>query len=95
MSDSSATTPEIHWWQSRTIWAGIVAVICGIAAITGRNIDPGTQVTLVNDLTNAASALGEVSSLLTVYYRAKAVAPIKPQIIPPALGGSPDTKPTA
>jgi hypothetical protein len=85
--------PSIHWWQSRTIWSALIAAISGLAAVTGHNIDGGDQAALVSALTDIANGVAVIFSLASVYYRTQASSTIKPQIIPPMLGGKPETPP--
>jgi len=86
--------PPIHWWQSRTIWSALIAAISGIAAVTGHNIDAGDQAALVSALTSIANGVAVIASLASVYYRTQATSAIKPQIIPTAISGKPETPST-
>lgn len=87
MTDTPDT--DIHWWASRTIWSALISAVAGILAVTGHNIDPGTQAQLVNGLVDVANGLSIVFSILAVYYRRKTNVGIKPQILP-TLGAKPN-----
>jgi hypothetical protein len=52
------------WYQSRSIWGGLVALLAGIAGIVGVEIDAGTSEALVLALTNGAAAVGAVIAIL-------------------------------
>lgn len=59
------------WWQSKTIWAALVAAIASGASLAGHNIDSGTQVVLVNNLTNIADGIAVLSGIAASIFRAK------------------------
>jgi hypothetical protein len=72
---------EKAWWQSRTIWSAAIGAICSIIAITGHNIDIGTQSNLAGAITDIANGVGIIAGIAATYYRTKsttAIAPIKP-----------------
>ncbi len=57
------------WWQSKTVWGGIIAFVAGIAGAFGIDI-PGTEQAAISEAVYAV-AVG-VGSLLAVYGRLKA-----------------------
>ena len=46
------------WWQSKTVWASIIAVLAGMASLAGINLDA----TLQDELANLITAAAEVAS---------------------------------
>lgn len=61
-----------NWWQSKTIWSALISAVAGLLAVTGHNIDPGTQSVLVNALVNVADGVAVIASMAAAYYRTKA-----------------------
>lgn len=57
-------TDEKHWYQSRTIWGGLVALGAALAGIAGIDIDAATSDALALGLANAAAAVGAVVAIL-------------------------------
>lgn len=57
------------WWQSKTVWASIVAVLAGIATLAGVNLDATLQDELVNLITGTANLIAGATAW---YGRAKA-----------------------
>jgi uncharacterized membrane protein len=57
------------WWQSKTVWGGLVAVGAGIAGLFGLDLDAQAQGALAEHGVAIASAIG---GLLAVYGRVKA-----------------------
>lgn len=64
------------WYQSKGIWAAIIAAISGLLGLIGHQIDPGTQQILVNDISAAAQAVSIVSSILAAVFRKTATTTI-------------------
>ncbi|MBE0471774.1 MAG: hypothetical protein IBX55_19970 [Methyloprofundus sp.] len=62
------------WWQSKTVWGGLVALGAGIAGVLGLAIGAADQAILTESLTAIAAAVG---GLLAVYGRFKANQAIK------------------
>lgn len=67
-----------NWWQSKTIWSALISAVAGLLAVTGHNIDAGTQTVLVNALVNVADGVTVVASMAAAYYRTKAQTVIAP-----------------
>ncbi len=57
------------WWQSKTVWASIMAVLAGIATLAGVNLDATLQDELVNLITGTANL---AAGIIAWYGRAKA-----------------------
>lgn len=57
------------WWESKTVWGGIVAVLAGGAGLFGVSLAAEDKVYVIDALTAIASAVG---GLLAVYGRVKA-----------------------
>lgn len=62
------------WWQSRTVWAGLVALFAGVAGMVGYVIDSDMQESIVALATGIVSGIG---GLLAIYGRIKASKQIK------------------
>jgi len=66
------------WWESKTIWAGVVALVCGILRITGVDIDPDSESFIVDNIMKSVDGIIIViSALYAIYGRIKAELPIK------------------
>jgi uncharacterized membrane protein len=52
------------WYQSRSIWGGIVALAAAIAGVFGAPLDAATHEALATALTSAAAAIGAVVAIL-------------------------------
>ena len=52
------------WYQSRSIWGGLVALVAGVGGIVGVEVDAATSETLILSLTNGAAAIGAVVAIL-------------------------------
>lgn len=61
------------WWQSRTIWASIVAVLAVVAGYFRFELVEADQAALVDAIT---SIIGAVAGVLAIYTRAKATTKI-------------------
>ena len=57
------------WWQSRTIWAGLITVISCVAGLLGYQIAEGDQQELITMITGA---VGGVSGVIAIWGRVKA-----------------------
>lgn len=57
------------WWQSKTVWGGIIAFAAGIAGVFGIAVPEAVQGDIAEHVTALASALG---GLIAVYGRIKA-----------------------
>lgn len=57
------------WWQSTTIWAGLVTVISFVAGLFGYQIAEGDQQALI---TTISGAVGGVAGLIAIWGRVKA-----------------------
>ena len=57
------------WWQSKTVWASIVAVLAGVATLAGVNLDATLQDELVELITGTANLAAGATAW---YGRAKA-----------------------
>lgn len=68
------TLTDKKWWQSKTVWGGLVALIAGVAGVFGLAIGTVDQATLTESLTAIAAAAG---GLTAVYGRFKAKQTIK------------------
>jgi hypothetical protein len=62
------------WYESKTVWGGLIALIAGVAGIFGIDIGIEDQATIVNSLIAVGSAVG---GLLAVYGRFTADKNIK------------------
>jgi outer membrane lipoprotein SlyB len=57
------------WWQSKTMWGGIIAGAAGLGGLFGLSLDAGTQAELTDI---AAAVAASVGGLLAIYGRIKA-----------------------
>lgn len=55
---------EKHWYQSKTIWGGLVALGAALGGLFGVEIDAASNEALVAALTNAAAAIGAVVAII-------------------------------
>ncbi len=51
------------WYQSRAVWGSLVAIIAPLGMLVGLEIDSGFQVSLVDFLVLAGSAVGGAVAL--------------------------------
>lgn len=58
-----------QWYASKTIWAGVVALLSGLAGLAGYTVSPADQVTLVELLVALGSSIGGIGA---IYGRTKA-----------------------
>ena len=56
-------TETIKWWQSKTILGSVVAVLSGVGAIVGLNLDASLQSQLVDLIIGAGSVIGGVVAI--------------------------------
>lgn len=61
------------WYQSKTVWGGLIAIFAALMQARGHNIPFQEQVGLVDALTTSAGAIG---GLLAIYGRLTATQPI-------------------
>jgi len=74
MSPDTATATESKaWWASRTIWAGIVSALAGIAGVAGYSISPDDQAQIVTLAVGVASLLGGAGAIVGRIRARKAV----------------------
>lgn len=52
------------WYQSRTVWGGIVALIAAISGLLGIQVDAATHEMLIVSLANGAGAIGAVVAIV-------------------------------
>ncbi len=57
------------WWQSKTVWGSIIALLAGIATFAGLKLDATLQDQLADLITGAANVAG---GLIAWYGRVKA-----------------------
>ncbi len=57
-------TDSTQWWKSKTVWAGLVTLGAGLAALFGFELDGGAQDGLVEALAAGASAIGAAIAIL-------------------------------
>lgn len=67
-------TPTKPWWQSKTVWGGVVALAAGVAGVFGVAIPEAAQGEIAVSLTALAGAIG---GLLSIYGRLKAERKLK------------------
>jgi hypothetical protein len=59
------------WWQSKTVWASIMAMLAGMASLAGVSLDA----TLQDELANLITAAAEVASgAVAIFGRVQAQA---------------------
>lgn len=51
------------WYESRAMWGGLVAVVSGVAAAYGYQLDPGEEKTLIDLLTAITASVGGLLAL--------------------------------
>ena len=52
------------WWQSKTVWASIIAMLAGVASLAGVDFDARLQ----DELANLIVAAAEVAAGATALY---------------------------
>lgn len=62
-----------RWYQSKTIWGGLVALIAALAGLVGIELDAATGSALTVALSQAAAAIG---AIVAIVGRLEAVKPI-------------------
>lgn len=55
-----------QWWQSKTVWGGVIAISAGIAGLFGVHLSIADQASLTESLVSVSSAVG---GLIAVYGR--------------------------
>lgn len=63
-----------EWYQSKTVWGGLLAVVSAVAMAFGYTITEADQLALVDNLATAGAAFG---GLLAVYGRIASKTTIK------------------
>lgn len=63
-----------HWYQSKTVWGGMIALTGAIASLFGVEMDAATNALATDALTDAAIAVG---SLLAIFGRFQADRPLR------------------
>jgi hypothetical protein len=67
-----------NWYESKTIWGGIITAVCGLLAVCGHVIPSASQSALTDSATQIATAIATVvGSALAIYGRLKADKVIK------------------
>lgn len=61
------------WYQSKTIWGGIVALVAALGGLIGVDLDVATGSALTIALSQAAAAIG---AIVAIVGRLEAVKPI-------------------
>jgi len=64
-----------NWWQSKTMWAGIVTLVIGVLGSTGLADMEGQQDVIVEKIMNIITAVG---SLVVLWGRIRATSSILP-----------------
>ena len=52
------------WWQSKTVWASIIAILAGAASLAGVRLDATLQDELATLLTSVAELAAGTTSLI-------------------------------
>lgn len=52
------------WWQSKTIWGGIVTAVAAVLGIWGVAVSPEDQAQLVDTITLVAAGIGGVVAII-------------------------------
>ena len=52
------------WWQSKTVWASLIAMIAGAASLSGVHLDATLQDELATLITAAAEVAAGATSLI-------------------------------
>ncbi|SIP94079.1 hypothetical protein SAMN05880590_101337 [Rhizobium sp. RU35A] len=63
------------WYQSKTIWGGLIAILAAVMQASGKEISPASAGDLTEAATNVAGAVG---GILAVYGRLSARTNITP-----------------
>lgn len=63
-----------HWYQSKTIWGGLVAFAAAVAGLFGIDVDATTSDALALAVTNAAAAVGAVIAIIGRLEAVKTIA---------------------
>ncbi|MCO6186680.1 hypothetical protein [Rhizobium sp. L1K21] len=57
------------WYQSRTVWGALIAILASVAQMGGVHVDTSTQGDIAANLVSLSGALG---GLIAIYGRVKA-----------------------
>ncbi len=52
------------WWQSKTVWGGIIAVVAGLLGVFGYTVLPADQELIATGLASAAAAAGGIIAVI-------------------------------
>lgn len=52
------------WWQSKTVWGGLIALAAAIAGAFGYVVDPDVQAELVDYVLAVATGVGGVLAII-------------------------------
>jgi len=63
-----------NWWESRSVWGGVMAVVAGVAGWMGYNVPVELQGLLTDSLLSVVATVG---GILAVYGRVKATASVE------------------
>jgi hypothetical protein len=66
------------WWQSKTVWGGIIALLAGFATLAGVKLDATLQDQLAELVIGIANVAG---GAIAWYGRVKATTTIAPELI--------------
>lgn len=70
MSEQFSTTTAKPWWQSKTVWGGVIAAGASVAGVFGYTVDQATALEL------SSSVVGLFGAGLAVYGRFAASKPV-------------------
>ncbi len=55
-----------QWYESKTVWGGLIAILASLLQAAGIDVDPGTQADLAD---NAMALAGAIGGLVAIYGR--------------------------
>ena len=64
-----------EWWQSRTIWTGVLTAVCALLKSLGL-IPEAIDTTIIDEVVTVGLGIA------TIYFRAKAEKTIRPVVTP-------------
>lgn len=67
-------TETKHWWASKAVWGGVLAILAGLLGYFGYSVSAEDQETLALTLASIGSGVGGV---LAIYGRIRAKASIE------------------
>lgn len=77
-----------HWYESRTIWASLIAALAAVATLFGHGMTEEQQGALADALTLAAPAVAGVAGILAAIFRAKATTTVLSPTDSPPIGSA-------